>query len=290
MTGMGKATRRGRGISVEVEIRSVNNRYLIIKNHFPDTLLSFEPQLHEVIRNGVVRGTVDLYIKLRMDTTTTSCTINKGILAGYIDAVKRMGKQERLDGRFTPELLLGLPGVVELKNDLALTREDLAVIKDTIRMALERLIKMRVSEGKRLTRDVLKRCRHVERILRTVGKKITQGVRERQDRLKHRLEEILKDDKRITPEDPTLQREIAVLADRSDITEEMERLKSHLAQFDKIMRTEGEMGRQLDFLLQEMGREVNTMGSKACNSDVSHDVVRMKAELEKIREQVQNIE
>jgi uncharacterized protein (TIGR00255 family) len=206
MTGMGKVARSGHGISVVVEIRSVNNRYLVIKNHFPDMLNPFESRLHEMIRSRVGRGTVDLFIKVHLEDSVATCSINKGILDGYIHAAKGIKKKERLEGDLSPELLLGLPGVVEIKNEYTLSKAAFAVVEEAMRLGVDRLYRMRVSEGKRLTRGLRQRCRLVEQYLREVVKKSARSVEERQARLKARLKELLAGEKGITPEDPTLQR------------------------------------------------------------------------------------
>ena len=203
--------------------------------------------------------------------------------------MKRSRKKHRLEGAVVPELLLGLPGVLELDDRARISTNTIKLIEETTREALERLLKMRATEGDRLVRAIQKRRRLLEKYLLAVESGSRKHTKERVQRLKARIHDLL-DGEKLSSGDPTLQREIAFLADRADITEEVDRFKSHLAQFDRITGGDGEIGRQLDFLIQEMGREVNTIGSKACSASVSHDVVRMKAELEKIREQVQNIE
>lgn len=289
MTGMGKAVHRGKDCSIEVEVKSVNNRYLVIKNHFSDSLMKIEPRLHGAVRRIVKRGTVDLFIKVKYENRTSPSRINKQVLSGYIKAFADVRKKEKLAGDVTPEQLSGLPGVVEFEERADLPQKLLVDVESATVEALERLHKMRSQEGTRMIRVVVKRRRLVEKGVKTIEKMARNSARDRSLRLKARLEELL-DGAPLSAQDPTLQREVAVLADRSDITEELDRLKSHLEQFDKILEGGGEIGRQVDFMLQEMGREVNTIGSKACDAAVSHEVVKVKAELEKIREQVQNIE
>jgi uncharacterized protein (TIGR00255 family) len=272
-----------------VEIKSLNNRYLVIKSRLPEGLARFEPRIQEVLRKGIRRGSVDLSIRTRRTGQSQPNRINREVLDGYIEAVKRIRKKERLGGEVVPEHLLGLPGVVVLEEDQEVTEKQFALVDEAVRAALELLKKMRASEGKRLIRGMVRRRKLLGRVVQGVEKKAGRSSRDRQARLKARLDEILDGDK-FSADDPALQREIAVLADRSDITEELDRLRSHLAQFDRVIASDDEIGRQLDFLIQEMGREVNTIGSKAGSAAISHDVVKMKAELEKIREQVQNIE
>lgn len=286
---MGKAHRRSPGISIEVELRSVNNKFLVIRNHLQDALLPAEQRLHELVRKQLKRGTVDLFVKMKTDGAPQSSRINRKVLDTYLEAVKRSRKRHHLEGAVVPELLLGLPGVLEVDEKARISMITIKLIEETTNEALERLVKMRAMEGERLVRAIQKRRRLLEKYLLAVESRSRKHTKERIQRLKVRIRDLLEGEK-LSSGDPTLQREIAFLADRADITEEVDRFKSHLAQFDKITNGDGEIGRQLDFLIQEMGREMNTMGSKACSAAVSHDVVRMKAELEKIREQVQNIE
>ncbi|MFH2001419.1 MAG: YicC/YloC family endoribonuclease [Planctomycetota bacterium] len=289
MTGMGKAVNRGQGVSIEVEIKSVNNRYLLIKSHLPEAVMQYDPRLHRVIRKQIKRGTVDLYIRVAATSRDTSVRINRLVLSEYIDTLRKVKKKEKLSPDMTPELFLSLPGVIESKEKTEIPTKIYALIEEATRDATERLYKMRATEGRRLLTAIVKHKSHVEKLLTSIGERINKSLEERINKLKTRIADLLKDQV-LSPEDPTLQREIAVLVDRSDFTEEIDRLRSHLVQFDKVIDSDEEMGRQLDFLLQEMGREVNTIGSKACDAAISFDVVKMKAELEKIREQVQNIE
>lgn len=289
MTGMGKAVYRNDTYSIEVEIRSVNNRYLFIKSHLPDSMMEYEPRLQRIIRKQIKRGTVDLFIRFRWSSREPTYRLNRKVLAGYLEALAGIRKKIKLTDPPTPEWLSGLPGVVEHVDQPEMKPKVFARVEQTTNNAIAQLLRMRATEGKRMGRAIL-RCRKlVERHVLDVEKKAQKSVKNRSLRLKARVEELL-EKVNLSPKDPTLQREIAVLADRADITEEIDRLKSHLQQFDRIVASDDEIGRQLDFLLQELLREANTIGSKACDADISHRVVNMKAELEKMREQVQNIE
>lgn len=291
MTGMGKAVLREKGFSVEAELKSVNNRYLVIKSRLPDSLMKYEQRLNDCLRNRMKRGVVELFVKFKRDGVKPSTRVNREVLEEYVKEVKRTLRKEKLDGEaLVPELLLPLPGVVEFEDEeFKLTDKIYSTVEDTVIRALDKLVKMRAAEGKRLIQFIRKRIRTIRSDHNAVRRLAARNTAERKRKLKARIEEML-EGQVISPQDPTLQREISVLVDRSDITEELDRLQSHLVQFEKIIATGGEMGRALDFLLQEMGREVNTLGSKACSAEISHHVVRMKTDLEKVREQVQNIE
>jgi uncharacterized protein (TIGR00255 family) len=286
---MGKATCRGDGISIEVEIRSVNNRYLLVKSHIPESFMQYEQRFQRVIRKRVKRGTVDLFIRVKRDSKDSAYRVNKEVLAGYLNTLAEIRKKKKLPGEITPELLSGLPGVVEYVDVPEIKPKIIGLVEKTLEQAADRLVQMRTSEGGRMIRTIIRHRKLVEKGLRAVERKIGKSCKVRLERMKTRVAELL-DKMPISADDPTLQRELAVLADRADITEEVDRLKSHIVQFDSIAAANSEIGRPLDFLLQEMVRETNTIGSKACDAAVSHDVVEIKAELEKIREQVQNIE
>lgn len=291
MTGMGKAVYRGEDFSVEAELKSVNNRYLVIKSRIPDSLVKHEQRLNDCVRGRIGRGAVDLFVKFKKDGAKPSTRVNQEVLEGYIREVKRTLRREKLEGEaLVPELLLPLPGVVEYEEDtFKITGKVLDLVEGCVIQAVERLVKMRTVEGRRLIQVIRKRIRGFRKDLRAIRSLADRTRKERTGKLKARIEEVL-EGQVLTPQDPSLQREVAILVDRSDVSEELDRLDSHIDQFEKIIAADGEMGRALDFLIQEMGREVNTLGAKACSADVSHYVVRMKAELEKVREQVQNIE
>lgn len=289
MTGMGRARAKGGGAVVEVELRSVNNRYFQAKCRLPEALQRLEPRLVERVRRRVHRGTVELAVKLAREPGRSAYRLDRAVLAGYVEALRRVRRAAGLDEAVVPELLAGLPEVVQARETAGVTPAVRAVVEDALERALDRLVRMRAVEGRRLARGMVRRRRLLERILNTVEREARGKTRERMERLQARAEELL-GGRGIDPDDPGLLRELAFLADRADVTEEVERFRSHLLQFDRIVANEGEVGRALDFLLQEMGREVNTLGAKAASAEISHHVVRMKAELEKIREQVQNIE
>jgi len=262
MTGMGKTAQKGADFSVVVELKTVNNRYLTIKNHLPDLLQQFEPILQDIIRKKINRGTVDVRINIKRDAKRRSVSnrINKDILDHYITAVKKVRKSEGSSESLYPELLLSLPGVVEIEEkEYKFSKKDFSVVCEALESALDRLLKMRLNEGKRLIKSIRMRRRIIGKIAKTIEKSSILNRIEKQKKLKTRIESML-DGVTLSKDDPTLLREIAVLVDRLDITEEIVRLTSHLDQFDQIIESEGEIGRRLDFLIQEMGREVNTIG------------------------------
>lgn len=289
MTGMGKSINRGQGVSIEVEMKSVNNRFLLIKNHLPDALMKYEQRLHRLIQQRIKRGTVDLFVRVTPTKKETAFKINRSVLSDYMTTLGKLQKKEKLGGEIRPEFLMGLPGVIESKEKTDIPAKTFSLIETACKDAADRLCRMRGTEGKRMIKAMVRHKNAVDKLLKAVENRISRNLDERIAKLKERISEML-NGQVLAADDPTLQREIAVLVDRSDVTEELDRLKSHMIQFDRIIASGGEIGRQLDFLLQEIGREVNTIGSKVSDATASYDVVKMKSELEKIREQVQNIE
>ncbi|MBU0753663.1 MAG: DUF1732 domain-containing protein, partial [Planctomycetes bacterium] len=233
MTGMGKAVHRGDDYSIEVEVRSVNNRFLLIKSHLPESLMQHEPRLQRVIRKQIRRGTVDLFVRLRRSTRTSAYRLNRKVLEGYMDAIAGMRKKMKLDSPPTPEWLSSLPGVIEVEDHLEISPKVFFQLEQALTEALNRLQQMRTAEGNRLTRAIT-RCRiQLEKKLHTIEKKTHRSAKDRAQRLRERVEELLGKTSLAT-DDPSLQREIAILADRADVTEEIDRLKSHLDQFSRI--------------------------------------------------------
>lgn len=290
MTGFGKAAATEAGCSVSVEIRSVNHRYFTLKCRLPAGLSATEAKLSGIIRRKIGRGTVDLAIRLVMDEPTLSWVINEKLLRKYSSAALGISKMKGVRGSDLPvEALLALPGVVESREETQLSAGVIRAVTRTVEEAVARLNRMRESEGKRLESFIKKQRRIVEKQIDKIDRRAPAVVKDHALRVRKRVETLLNGQK-LDPSDPALQREVAFLADRCDITEEIDRLRSHLTHFDETIEKDGAMGRSLDFIIQEMGREINTIGAKASDAAISQHVVMVKAELEKIREQVQNIE
>lgn len=290
MTGFGSASQSGADCAVTVEARSVNNRYLAIKTRLPSTLASLEGRIEGIVKQAAARGTVDVMVKLDLKGAAVSWSINEKRLKEYVKAAGRLSRIKGVrSSELAPETILGLPGVVESHEKRTVPPKVVRAVVATVEKAIAALARARAAEGGRLATAITKRLKLLEGIIDRIARRAPAARKENVKRLRKRVEELLNGQK-LKPDDPALQREVAFLADRSDITEELDRLKSHLAQFDATIRSAGSVGRTLDFLIQEMSREINTIGAKASDASVSQHVVRAKAELEKIREQVQNIE
>ncbi len=290
MTGFGSAIYNGAECVVTVEVRSVNNRYLSLKARLPGLIASMESRIDAIVRQSVSRGTVDLFVRLDMKDQSLSWTINEKRLKDYTRASKRLAREKGVaQDPPTAAELLALPGVVESIEKRTVPARIVQIVADTTAISVARLARARLAEGRRMATAIGKRLRLLEGLVGKVRRRAPQAVKTRTKRLKARVDDLLQG-QQLADDDASLQREIAFLADKSDITEELDRLQSHFKQFGATMKKGGSIGRSLDFLIQEMGREINTIGSKASDVKISQSVIDAKAELEKIREQVQNIE
>jgi len=290
MTGFGSASLNGPECAVSVEVRSVNNRYLSLKARLPGLLSSLESKVDEIVRQNVARGTVDLFVRLDMKNSDVVWRINEKLLDDYTRTARRLAAKRGVRSEEpAPEALMALPGVIESSEKKAVPPKIARIVAETVEKAVTRLARARAAEGRRLAAAIGKRRRLLEGVIEKITRLAPVARAGSVERVRKRVEDLLEGQK-LKAEDPTLQREIAFLAERSDITEELDRLQSHLKQFDATLKAGGGVGRALDFLIQEMGREINTVGAKASDAQISQHVVEAKAELEKIREQVQNIE
>lgn len=289
MTGYGRCESTTGAGTLVVEARSVNHRFCEIVVRVPKPFAALEDRLRKLVARCVQRGRVDVSVSVQgQKNGTKSLALDRTLAKQYHRALRDLQRE------------LGLPGTVDLAM-VASVRDIISVIDQPptqdprLERALVRLLKralsdldaMRVREGKALARDLAQRIRAVGATADAIERRAPLVVEEHFARMRTRVEKLLSGSE---PDRQRLHQEVAVYADRGDITEELTRLRSHLAQLDGSMRRRGSIGKTLDFLLQEVGREVNTIGSKASDAQIATYVVEIKAELEKIREQVQNIE
>jgi uncharacterized protein (TIGR00255 family) len=287
MTGYGRA-RRARGrLTAEAEARSVNGRYLAVRCRLPGDLLRLESRLESMVRERLSRGTVDVSVRLSATRREGRPHVNRKALAVYREALESLGGGERA-------LLLSLPGVVSFGEEAPGEAAVDALVLGAAGEAVQRMQRARAAEGGRLgaalRRELAALRRHVDAVRRlapTAVKAHHEAMRERLARL---LSTRASGNGVPAAEDPALLRELALLADKHDITEELDRLQSHLEALAEALASGEPVGRQLDFLLQEVGREVNTVGSKASDARIAARIVRAKSAVEKLREQAANIE
>ncbi len=290
MTGFGEAVAESDGLRIRVETRTINSRYLKVSIRSNESIGACEPKIEAAVRRRIRRGTVQVSVRIEREPNPDDFRIHGEILAAYWDRIQELAKAGRIVPPQTVEPLLALPGVVTETSSENQTGESLwPALEPALAEALERLDQMRRTEGEAMASDLRENCRRIAEHLAHVEALAPQVVENYRERLIERVNRILAEHD-VTVEAGDIVRELALFTDRCDISEEIVRLKSHLDQFDKHMHGREVSGRKLDFLTQEMVREVNTIGSKANNAGITQHVVEMKAIVERIREMVQNVE
>jgi uncharacterized protein (TIGR00255 family) len=290
MTGFGRGTVAGADFKVAVEIKTVNNRYLDIHLRLSQELSSLEMNIRKLISSRLSRGRVDLNISFERSATTTY-EINRPLVAGYVNVLREIQKEFNLAGDVDIASLTRLPGALTTARD-GLDEESVAGIERAVGEALDDLEKMRASEGANLAEEMRGRVAKIEAevpVIESAADGLADAYRQR---LQKRIAELINrgGGPSVELDAGRLAQEVAYLADRSDISEELVRLRSHLEQFRLTIDSEGEVGKRLDFLLQELNREANTVLSKSTEVSIKDAGLAIKAEVEKLREQVQNVE
>lgn len=286
MTGYGRRERVWNGMSIIVEMKSVNHRFCEVTCRVPKGLGRLEELLKQTIRQRCERGRIELTVSI-IGNAQGQGLFDLSLAKRYYEALQRIQRELRLPGTIDIALVAGFRDLFTTSNALLDESSIGPIIHNLTIGALKDLVRMRGQEGKILFQDLMARLRAIKRQLDQVKRRAPRVAREHLAKMKTRLAGVL-DDGHIDTD--RLEQELAIFADRYDVTEELIRLESHLTQFRAALAERGAVGRRLDFLLQEMGREVNTIGSKANDAEIALAVVDMKSELEKMREQVQNIE
>lgn len=288
MTGFGRKEAVYDGGSVSVEIRSVNHRFLDVQCRLPKGLAAVEDACKQAIQQQCKRGRIDVTVLLSGDRQgPRQVVVDRQLARQYMLALRALQKDLKLSGKPDLNLVAGFRDVVSLADTISSDQDLQKLVTKTVSAALRELTRMREREGENLARAILTHLRNLEEAQRLVAQRAPQVAQEALVRMKARVQTLLGAQ---SLDDARLYQELAILSDRSDISEELARLTSHCAQFKTALDRADQVGKTLDFLLQEMGREVNTIGSKANDAAITTQVVQMKTELEKIREQVQNIE
>jgi uncharacterized protein (TIGR00255 family) len=290
MTGHGEAHRHADGVSVGVEVRTVNNRYLKFSFRATEGYQSLEPQVESLVRQHVRRGTIQVSLLINREPTAEDYRLNEVVLKGYLAQLEHLVGKAARDTAVPIASLLALPGVVrEPTAGLELIESQWPLIESVLAEALTSLDKMRADEGRSMAADLAANARAIAAELTAVERRAPQVVDAYRSRLSDRLNKLLGElGVQIQPAD--IVREVGIFAERSDIAEEIVRLRSHLEQFDTVMATDESSGRKLEFLTQEMFRETNTIGSKANDAEIARHVIEMKSAIERMREMIQNVE
>ena len=290
MTGYGQSAKEIGGYKISIEMKSVNHRYNEIVFRMPREWACYEDRLRRLISSRLKRGRVDVFInKEREGETTSAIELNKQIVEAYIQAADKLRHDYGLSGTIDVNDVLRLPDVMTIREVTSWSDEQLeACLVEGISEALDGLCRMRAQEGSHLEQDTRERLVRLDTIHNELMTWAPVVVTEYRAKLKQRLDQLL--EQHLTFDDTKFSMEVALFAERSNIDEELTRLKSHFQQFSQLLSSQEPIGRKLDFLIQEMNRETNTIGSKANHLELVNRVVDMKAELEKIREQVANME
>jgi len=290
MTGYGRATAENTLCSITIEMKSINNRYLDIYVRMPRQIMRLEEKVKDMIKQEIQRGKLDVFVTLILkDGVDKKLTLNRRLAEEYITIAREVENQFSLSGGIRTMDLLKFPDVIAVAENEFDEQEILELLNTATRQAVSEMVEMRKKEGQALSKDISARCKilsenilHIESFADTLEEEYQEKLMEKMTVLLQKMSQNI-DEQRII-------QEAAILADRSSITEEIIRFKSHIAQLLDSLEKSEPIGRKLDFIIQEMNREVNTIGSKSDKIDILDKVVMLKSELEKIREQVQNIE
>ena len=288
MTGYGRAVETVNGREFTVELRSVNNRYLDCSVRIPRMLSFAEDAVKQAVKQAVSRGKVDVFISLRSEGgEDAKITLNQGVLEGYLAAMRQMVSDYGVADDISVSTVSRLPEVFIVEKPEVDEEQLLADLMQVVAKALEGYNAMRATEGQALDRDLRTRGETILQLVSQVEQGNAQTVVDYRARLEAKLKEVLEN---TAIDESRILTEAAIFADKVAVDEETVRLRSHLEQMNNMLTADGAVGRKLDFLLQEMNREANTIGSKCTDVALARIVVDIKAELEKIREQTQNIE
>ncbi|HEY2974838.1 MAG TPA: YicC/YloC family endoribonuclease [Pyrinomonadaceae bacterium] len=289
MTGYGRGSADGEHFAVSVDLKTVNNRFLDIHLRLSGELSSLEPVIKRQISAKLSRGRVDVTLNFEK-TSQTAYELNRPLIAGYVNALREMQKEFSIGGELDINVLARLPGALQPARD-DLSDDVVAGIEKALAEGLNELEHMRAQEGEALRQEMAERINKIDVLVPTIENAAAGLVDAYRARLQKRIGELLTRNGQLVEIDPArLAQEVAYLSDRSDVSEEMVRLRSHLAQFREALNAPGETGKMLDFLLQELNREANTTLSKSTDLVIKEAALAIKAEVEKLREQVQNVE
>lgn len=290
MTGFGSARFEDDEKSIQVEVKTVNNRFLNIKIKNPEFLNGYEQEIEKCVKQKISRGSVNLAINCQTTNKESVCSINLDNLKAYYKMFQQAKKEIDCGNDIRIDSLINLPGVIEKVKDRDIDHEQLIEpIYNLVSAALDDMIQMRLRAGEDIMAEISSRGKHVRLLLNEVEGRIPKMVANYAERLHERITNLIKNtDVTITREE--LCKEVALFSDRSDITEEIKLLNSHIEQITETMNKGGYAGKKLEFIVQEMFREANTMGSKSNDETMLNCIFDIKAEIEKIKELVLNVE
>lgn len=288
MTGYGRAQKRTDGMTYMVELRSLNHRYLNLAFKLPDSIRFLEPAFRKILNKKISRGQVDLTIQFQEgEKALRNYVLNKRLAKKYYAVLGQLQEELGLKEPITLAHFAHQPGLIQVIQSNGVPDKRVHVLEHLVSRAADALESSRRAEGKAIQRELLSRISGIEKSVDRIRKRVPQVTRQYQKRLQSRIGEL---SSRVPLDPGRLAQEVAIFAERSDISEEVGRLHSHLGTFRESLQRQEPAGRKLDFLAQEISREINTAGSKANDLDIANEVLLVKSELAKVREVVQNIE
>lgn len=289
MTGFGRGESAGEGIVATVEMRSVNNRFLEVSARMPKEFAARENDLREILRKSLTRGKVTVSVNVaRSGSQEIPFLVDEGLVVQYKEALNQIRKAAKIkETAGLQHLLMFKDELIRRGTEDDKEEQDWKVIADAVAKAAQNMQEMRSNEGRELAKDLRKRIATIDNLVNDAEKLSKEQVPEERKRLRERIARLFENDE---IDEQRLEMEIVLLADKLDVTEECVRYRSHSKFFLEAVKDPEPAGRRLNFLLQEMHREINTIGSKSSDARIAHQIVKAKEELEKIREQVQNIE
>jgi uncharacterized protein (TIGR00255 family) len=290
MTGYGEATVEGPSFALTVEVKSVNNRFLKVIGKIPEEVSFLQNDLEECLRRALTRGSVFLTVRFAPTSYAALYELDPEVLKKYLRGIDALKAELGTDEEVSLKDLFALPGVIRTEDSLQLGKaEVLPLALRATNEALTHLLRMREEEGSRLQEEFRRRASLLSGLVGRVKAVAPAAIQEYREKLEDRLN-LLLSQKGVALSAHDILREVALLAERSDISEEIARMESHLAQFVDALECAQAVGRKLEFIVQEMVREANTMGAKSANSTLSQTIVEIKAEVDRLREQVMNVE
>jgi uncharacterized protein (TIGR00255 family) len=288
MTGFGRGTASARGITVMVEMRSVNSRFLEVSARLPRSLSLRENEIRDILRKKLTRGKINLLLAVERETDgSIPVVVNPSAARAYYRLLQQVKKAVKLKESVKLQHLLQFSEIFETRSLVNTDEEEWRIAQEALESALLDLETMRSQEGRELGKDFRLRIAALEEKLGQIERLSRESIPVERTRLRERIAQLLEGE---TPDEGRLEMELALLADRLDVTEECVRFRSHNKFFLEALGSSEPSGRKLNFLVQEMNREANTIGSKSSSTEIAHLVVGLKEELEKIREQLQNVE
>lgn len=288
MTGFGRACKEVDGYVITVELKSVNHRYFDFSSRCPRQYGFIDDKIKSFVNSKVARGKIDCYVGIEaLNTESADVVVNNTLASAYVKALKEISTNYDLKEDFSASTVARFPDVLIVKKADEDEEKIWQLVKTVAEEAIDKFTQMRCVEGRKMYDDVYSRSQFILDTVSFIEERSPQTVKEYNDKLVERVHELLGD---VTLDESRILQEVAIYADKVAVAEETVRLRSHIAQLREFISSDEPVGRKLDFLVQEINRETNTIGSKCNDVEIAKKVVEVKAEIEKIREQIQNIE